>query len=62
MAEQPLLASHARGVLVVDDSGDRKDGHVTVHVARQYIGSRGKIDNGIVTVTTLCTFHDRDGP
>jgi DDE superfamily endonuclease len=44
MAEQPLLASHARGVLVVDDSGDRKDGHATAHVARQYIGSRGKID------------------
>jgi SRSO17 transposase len=53
MAEQPMLASHARGVLVVDDSGDRKDGHATAHVARQYIGSRGKIDNGIVAVTTL---------
>jgi SRSO17 transposase len=53
MAEQPVLASHARGVLVVDDSGDRKDGHATAHVARQYIGSRGKIDNGIVAVTTL---------
>lgn len=53
MAELPALASHARGVLVLDDSGDRKDGHATAHVARQYIGSRGKIDNGIVAVTTL---------
>lgn len=53
MAEQPALASHALGVLVLDDSGDRKDGHAAAHVARQYIGSRGKIDNGIVAVTTL---------
>jgi hypothetical protein len=32
-------APHAGGVLVVDDSGDRKDGHATAHVARQYLGS-----------------------
>jgi len=40
-------------VLVVDDSGDRKDGRATDHVARQYLGSVGKTDNGIVAVTTL---------
>jgi SRSO17 transposase len=33
--------------------GDRKDGSATDHVARQYLGSVGKIDNGIVAVTTL---------
>jgi hypothetical protein len=49
----PTTAPHAHGVLVVDDTGDRKDGHHTAHVARQYLGSVGKIDNGIVAVTTL---------
>jgi hypothetical protein len=49
----PATAPHERGVLVVDDSGDRKDGHATAHVARQYLGSVGKTDNGIVVVSTL---------
>jgi DDE superfamily endonuclease len=40
-------------VLVVDDTGDGKDGTATAHVARQYLGSVGKIDNGIVAVTSL---------
>jgi hypothetical protein len=53
MAEQLALASHKHGVLVLDDTGDRKDGHATAHMAPQYIGSRGKIDNGIVAVTAL---------
>lgn len=46
-------ASHEKGVLVIDDSGDRKDGTKTAHVARQYLGSIGKVDNGIVAVTSL---------
>jgi hypothetical protein len=46
------LRPHAQGVLIVDDSGDRKAGNQTAHVARQYLGSIGKIDNGIVAVTT----------
>ena len=46
-------APHARGVLVIDDTGDRKDGTATAHVARQYLGSVGKTDNGIVAVTSL---------
>jgi hypothetical protein len=41
------------GVLVIDDAGDRKDGSATAHVARQYLGSVGKTDNGIVAVTSL---------
>src|SRR5437773_4363451 len=53
LAADPATASHADGVLVVDDSGDRKDGHATAHVARQYLGSVGKTDNGIVAVSTL---------
>jgi SRSO17 transposase len=38
---------------VIDDTGDRKDGTVTARVARQYLGSVGKVDNGIVAVTSL---------
>src|SRR5512132_137368 len=46
-------APHAQGVLVLDDTGDRKDGTATAHVARQYLGSVGTTDNGIVAVTSL---------
>jgi SRSO17 transposase len=48
-------AAHRGGVLVLDDTGDRKDGTATEHVGRQYLGSVGKTDNGIVAVTTLWT-------
>jgi hypothetical protein len=53
LREDPATAPSERGVLVVDDTGDRKDGTATAHVARQYLGSVGKIDNGIVAVTSL---------
>ena len=49
-------------MLVIDDTGDRKDGCATDHVARQYLGSVGKIDNGIVAVTTLWTHELRYYP
>ena len=49
----PATAPHADGVLVIDDSGDRKAGTKTAHVARQYLGSIGKVDGGIVAVTSL---------
>ncbi|MFF3489257.1 transposase [Streptomyces sp. NPDC002701] len=48
----PATTPHAGGVLVIDDCGDRKDGNATAHVGKQYLGSVGKIDRGIVTVTT----------
>jgi DDE superfamily endonuclease len=53
LCENPATAPHAQGALVLDDTGDRKDGTATAHVARQYLGSIGKIDNGIVAVTSL---------
>jgi DDE superfamily endonuclease len=49
----PLTTTHAGGVLIIDDTGDRKSGRQTAHVGRQYLGSVGKIDNGIVVVSTL---------
>jgi SRSO17 transposase len=41
----PATAPHERGALVIDDTGDRKAGTKTAHVARQYLGSVGKTDN-----------------
>src|SRR6059058_4835413 len=49
----PATAPHGGGVLVIDDSGDRKDGTATAHVGHQWLGRYGKTDNGVVTVTTV---------
>ena len=49
----PATRPHAEGVLVLDATGDRKAGTKTDHVARQYLGSVGKVDVGIVAVTTV---------
>ena len=49
----PATAPHGGGVLVIDDSGDRKDGVKTAHVGQQWLGRYGKTDNGVVTVTTV---------
>jgi SRSO17 transposase len=50
--DTPATRPHTKDVLVIDDTGDRKAGTKTTHVARQYLGSVGKIDDGIVAVTT----------
>jgi hypothetical protein len=49
----PATAPHADGVLVIDDSGDRKDGQATAPVGKQWLGRYGKSECGVVTVTTL---------
>ena len=36
--------------VVIDETGDRKKGKKTDYVSRQYLGSIGKVDNGIVSV------------
>lgn len=43
--------------LIIDDSGHRKSGTATEGVGRQYIGQIGKVDNGMVEVTS----HIYDG-
>ena len=58
----PRTTTHARGVLILDDTGDRKSGTHTAHVGRQYLGSVGKIDNGIVVVSTLWADEQRYYP
>lgn len=37
--------------LIIDETGDRKKGHHTDYVQRQYLGNLGKVENGIVAVT-----------
>src|SRR5215472_7936961 len=49
----PATAPHDAGVLVIDDSGDRKDGGKTAHVGHQWLGRYGKTGDGVVTVTTV---------
>src|SRR5215471_19591610 len=53
LREDPSTAPNERGVLVIDETGDRKDGHHTAHVSRQYLANLGKIDNGVVSVSSL---------
>ena len=49
----PETAPHGEGVLLIDETGDRKDGTKTAHVAHQYLGSIGRIANGIVSVSSV---------
>ena len=53
LRDDPLTAPHAEGALVIDETGDRKDGTHTAHVGYQYLGTIGKTANGIVAVTSL---------
>ncbi len=53
LREDPATAPTKDGVLVIDEHGDRKDGHKTAHVSRQYLANLGKIDNGVVSVSSL---------
>ncbi len=53
LREDPSTVPNERGVLVIDETGDRKDGHHTAHVSRQYLANLGKIDNGVVSVSSL---------
>lgn len=50
---QQLVASdhgHAEAIGCIDESGTAKSGEQTVGAARQWLGSRGKVDNGVVAV------------
>ncbi len=53
LLEDPTTAPNERGALVIDETGDRKEGKKTAHVGRQYLSSLGKIDNGVVSVGSL---------
>jgi SRSO17 transposase len=44
--------------VVIDETGDRKKGKKTDYVARQYLGSVGKVDNGIVSVNAYGVYNN----
>jgi len=50
---EPTTAPDEQGVLVIDEHGDRKWGTKTAHVGKQYLGNLGKVDNGVVSVSSL---------
>ena len=49
-------------IVVVDETGDRKKGKKTDYVSRQYLGSIGKIDNGIVSVNAYGVYENTTFP
>jgi hypothetical protein len=53
LLEDPSTAPKGQGVLVIDETGVRLAGHQTAHVSRQYLAKLGKIDNGVVSVSSL---------
>jgi SRSO17 transposase len=48
--------------VVIDETGDRKKGKRTDYVARQYLGSIGKIDSGIVSVNAYGIYQNITSP
>src|SRR4029450_10283335 len=48
----PATAPTDAGVLIIDETGDPKDGSKTPHVAKQYLGSLGEGAHRIVAVST----------
>jgi SRSO17 transposase len=44
--------------VVIDETGDRKKGKRTNYVARQYLGSIGKVDSGIVSVNAYGVYEN----
>lgn len=53
MLEDPETSPKESGALVIDETGDRKDGKATAHVGQQYMGNIGKIENGVVSVSSV---------
>jgi hypothetical protein len=46
-------APSEKGVLVIDEHGDRKWGKKTAHVGRQWLANIGKTESGVVSVSSL---------
>ena len=44
--------------VIIDETGDRKKGKRTDYVARQYLGSVGKVDRGIVSVNAYGVYQN----
>ena len=44
--------------VIIDETGDRKKGNKTDYVSRQYLGSIGKVDRGIVSVNAYGVYQN----
>ena len=56
---QTLAALKGNAItVVIDETGDRKKGKRTDYVARQYLGSIGKVDRGIVSVNAYGVYEN----
>src|SRR3954452_10654015 len=53
LIEDPATAPDEKGVLIIDEHGDRKWGKHTAHLGRQWLANLGKTDNGVVSVSSL---------
>jgi SRSO17 transposase len=51
--ESASAAPNEKGVLVIDEHGDRKWGKHTAHVGRQWLANLGKTESGVVSVSSL---------
>jgi SRSO17 transposase len=60
--EKTLEVLKGEKIILVIDERDRKKGKKTDYVARQYLGSIGKIDNGIVSVNAYGIYHNLTFP
>lgn len=49
-------------ILLIDETGDKKQGKTTGYVKRQYIGNLGKVENGIVAVTAYGLIEEMTFP
>jgi hypothetical protein len=51
--EESASTPNEKGVLVIDEHGDRKWGKHTAHVGRQWLANIGKTESGVVSVSSL---------
>jgi SRSO17 transposase len=51
--EESATAADEKGVLVIDEHGDRKWGKHTDHGGRQWLANIGKTESGVVSVSSL---------
>jgi hypothetical protein len=58
LRDNPATAPNALGALIIDETGDRKDGNKTAYVARQYLSNVGKMENAVVSVSSLWADED----
>ena len=53
LLEEASTAPNGQGVLVIDEHGVSLRGHKTAHIGKQYLANVGKLDTGVVSVTSL---------